>query len=122
MERDGLRSGKRFEPASVAIKMDLTAKATSMIPMMFDLDEKKVIYLDITGGKARTFSFVDSADKTFPEVAQAILSLPQRKPTIGDVLSLHVQARGELVDTPKEATMTFMPDLNVDEIARDYVA
>jgi hypothetical protein len=120
MERDGLRSGQRFEPASVAIKMDLTAKTRSMLPFMFDLVDRTVIYLDMTGRTAR-YSYVDSDDKSFTEVAQAILSLTARKPTVADVLAAHVGARGQAVTRPEQADRVFLPDIDVDAFASEFV-
>lgn len=120
MERDGLRSGQRFEPQSVTIKMDLTAKTRAMQPFMFDLVDRTVIFLDMTGRSGR-YAYVDSSDKSFTEVAQAILSLTERKTTIADVLAAHVGARGQAVMQAAQADRVFLPDVDVDAIAREYV-
>lgn len=102
MERDAMTSGEVYEPQSVKIRFDVTSDSRSVSPLLFDLVDRKVIYADITTGGG-TFMAVSQQNKKQAALTEALLSLPDRKPTVFDLARLNVEARGELVDNPDDA-------------------
>jgi hypothetical protein len=97
MERDAVKSGQRFEPASVSLKLDISVKATGTIPAIFDLAERRMIYADIATGNHRHSGALRHSAK-FRTLTKAVIEAPRRMPTVGDVVELHARARGTLVD------------------------
>lgn len=117
MERDGVRSGAVFEPASVAIKMDVSSENTAMIPMMFDLKKRKVIYADMASSHSR-YSAVRNQSSKFEVMTRALVTLPERKPTYYEYAAFNALVRGVIVDSPEEADVVF--DIsNLDDIDLD---
>lgn len=112
MERDSLRSGHKFEPASVSLKFDVNGAGTSSLPLIIDLVERKVIFADILSG-TKDYGTVEGMDDKLAAQTRAVLELPQTKPTAWDVLAAHVAARGELVDDPARADVAHMA-ANID--------
>jgi hypothetical protein len=106
MARDGLKSGRKFEAGSVTLKFDMNAETRAMMPLLFDLDEMKLIYADIASGGGNHATVTGSADKLKAQ-ARAVLDLVHTKPTAWDVLFEHAAARGELVDSIEQADMVF---------------
>lgn len=116
MERDDLSSGAKFEPESVAIKFDINGKTTSVTPLIFDLKERKVIFVDLAGGR-RTYDAVHRAGDHYAVQLQAVLDLPATKPTVHDVLTAHASARGTIVREREGSDLVFDLDtLNIEAI------
>lgn len=102
MERDGLRSGKVYEPESVKLRYDLKGTNKSAIPLLFDVVERKVIYADLSTGGSR-YGAVSGQEQKNTALTKAMLAMPERKPTLFDIAYLNASARGTIVDTPEEA-------------------
>ena len=110
MERDEIKSGQRFEPDSVALKMDLNAKATGSIPAIFDLVERRMIYADIAAGNDRHSGALRHSTK-FRTLAKAVIEAPRRLSTVGDLLDLHARARGTVVEDRAVADVVWAADV-----------
>jgi hypothetical protein len=122
MERDSLKSGKKYEPESVKLKFDLKGEVTSYMPLIFDLDRQQVVFADLGSGNGQ-HRFVGSGDEKFVVSMKALLDMTNTKPTVADVLYAHVTARGSLVSSPKDADLIFTAaDIDVDKIAQEYTA
>lgn len=106
MERDSLRSGRKFEPESVHLKFDVNTPASEISAHIFDLETNEVIFADLTGG-TRIYNNVSKSQQSLQEKIEAILSLPTTKTTLGDVLMAHATARGSIVDNRFEADTIF---------------
>jgi hypothetical protein len=107
MERDSLKSGKKFEPQSVRIKFEMNADTTSVLPLVFDLQEHKVVFADISSGGSSATSAIGTSGRLATQ-ARAIMELPLRKPTALEVLREHVAARGSLASNVEEADVAWM--------------
>lgn len=59
MERDGLKSGELFEPVTVAQKFDITSDNRQMTPMLFDVENNEIVWLDIAQKTGRV-SFMNT--------------------------------------------------------------
>lgn len=110
MERDSLKSGKVYEPESVKVRFDISAKTTQHMPVLFDLKERKVIFADMSMASGGRGAAVAQQSEKQAALTEGMLSLPDRKPTLYDVVLLNAKARGTLVDTPEEADTRFMID------------
>ncbi len=108
MERDALNSGKVYEPESVKVRFDISAKTTQHMPVLFDLKERKVIYADMSMASRGRHAAVAAQSEKQAALTEGMLSLPDRKPTLYDVVFLNAMARGSLVDNPDEADTCFM--------------
>lgn len=107
MERGKLGGGgELFEPTSVATKFEVKQKSTKIMTFAFDLITNEVILMDMAMGGGRYQNAAHSTEK-FRTVAKHIVSLPDRKPTFFDILNLHAQANGKLVDTKDDADTVF---------------
>jgi hypothetical protein len=122
MERDGLKSGKVFEPESVRLKFDITAAVVDHMPVLFDLKDRKIIYADMSLASFGAGRAVANEVSKGEALTKAMLTLPQRKPTVHDVVLLHAKARGTLVETREEADRVFDLDDAATVIANEGVA
>jgi hypothetical protein len=91
MERDALKSGKLYEPKSVALKFELNAASTSHNPLILDLVEMELIYADMSTGNG-AFGAVARDEAKHRTLTAAIMTLPSRKVTVGDVLGFYFDA------------------------------
>lgn len=112
MARDGMKSGKKFEAASVELKFELEAETTQMMPLIFDLEEQVLVFTDVAsgGGSART---AVGAKGNIAVAARALMEMPLRKPTAWDVLELHAAARGAIVESLDESDVAWSAS-NID--------
>lgn len=117
MERDKVKSGARYEAESVALKFEINTPTTSHMPLVFDAQERQIIYLDVAGGSSRYGAA--SRNKKFGAMTKAALLLPDQKPTAHDLLLIMALANeGTLVDTADEADVVFSSEnVNVNDLA-----
>lgn len=121
MERDGLRSGQHYEPESVKIKFDVKSKSNAHCPIIFDLKTDEIIFADISTQMSRHSAVSRNGDR-FTTIAKAIVELPNRKPTIYDIIETNAIARGQIVDKQIEADVVFTLDnIDVEEIMSDMI-
>jgi len=121
MTRDKVESNEIFDPKTVAQKVDLRSATKNVIPVIFDLKERKAIWADIsTNGKR--FNTTPSADKwgtsgnnvennkaTIQDMVEAFTSL-DNKITLGELFEVHGKARGTIVDNKEDADFVFAMD------------
>ncbi len=116
MERDSLRSGRKFEPESVVLRFDAQGDTTTASPLIFDLEKRKMIFADLAAGN-HAFTNVRNSSRLYSQQLRSVLGLAKRKPTCAEILSAHAKARGSLVDQPEDADTVFLlEDIDVDEI------
>lgn len=116
MERDALKSGAKYEPKAVTMKFDLTAKATAYMPLVFDLETRHVIFADVACGMGRN-TFVQSQTDKHVALLRAAVQMTNAKPTVYDVLSRHVKARGQAAKSPETAkTVYSAAHLNIEAV------
>jgi hypothetical protein len=116
MQRDAVKSGQRFEPESVSLKLDVSAKATGVVPAIFDLVERQMIYADIATGSNRMSSALRHSEK-YLTLTRAVIEAPRRMPTVGDVVELHARARGTIIEHRTMAdTVWTAEDLDWNEV------
>jgi hypothetical protein len=119
MSRKSPQSGEIFEPKTVEQKYDLSTDSKISIPVVFDCLERKVVWTDVAmreGGARRGGRNVESNLTSVTLMAKAMVEL--KKPTMLDLLNLHVEARGERVDDMEEADVVFSPGIGI--LPEDY--
>lgn len=122
MTRDALKSGQRFEPASVRLKFDVSAKAAQHMPLILDVKTGEIIYTDLVVGGGRHAAVTRQFDK-FRTLLGMALDLVNTKPTVYDLLTLHAMTRGSIVEDPAEADIVFKADeIDLHTLVSDYTA
>jgi len=107
MLRDDLKSGEVYEAKSVEHKFDLTSAATAGMPMLFDLKTKELIWLDMVLPQRNVYwgRTVEGNARSLSKVVQGIVEM--NKPTLYDLLSMHVQGRGKVAKTKASADKVY---------------
>jgi len=122
MARQDPRSGEIFEPRTVVDRFDLSSQTTICVPVLFDIVERKAIWVDLGLRSHPQFvNNVHSNKANLTDIARVMSDL--KRMTLADLLRMHVEARGTLVDDPLDATVVFDMDFatNVDLISSEYM-
>lgn len=121
MVRQHPKSGEVFDPLTVQDRLDVASATTSVVPMILDLQERKTIWADIgvtvNSGRrnnvAGNLTTIGLIGKAFTEI---------RKPTLYDLFSLHVEARGRIAVRGKvDKTFGLEDAFAVEKIASEYL-
>jgi hypothetical protein len=132
MLRDKPQSGEVYDPRTVVDRADVTTEATSVVPMIIDIVDRKVIWVDaaMTTGGSRGYRYfsrgnnVASTRGTIELLGKAFTNI--HKPTLYRLLSLHAAVRGEVVATKEEADVVFSVEagtpFELDRIASEFMA
>lgn len=123
MARSKANSGEIFEARTVMDKVDLTSNTTVCIPMVFDLLERKMIWADL--GLSNRASYCNNA-QTSQEALMLKAIATLKKPTLYDLFSMHVKARGKLVNNKEKADKVFslhegITPFDTDLIMKEYL-
>lgn len=124
MSRPDANSGEIYDPRTVQDRLDLTAASRIAIPLLVDVQERKLIWCDMA--LKNNPNFVNNVHANLGGVALTLQSfVTLKKPTLWDLFLLHVKARGTLVDTPEAAETVFSVEsgtpFRLDEIASQYL-
>lgn len=109
MTRDFPQQNEIFDPKTVEQKVDLTSNSKFAIPVIFDLQEKEAIWLDLVAynNYENGGNNVESNQATIKDVIKSCLSL-ENKPTLYDLYELHSKSRNAtFVDDKKDADTVF---------------
>lgn len=124
MARDQPQSGEVFEPKCVQDKLDVSGSTKVSIPAIFDLVERQVIWVDIA--LTRNPNWYNNVAGNLYGIQLSLKSMVElNKPTLYDLLLLHVEARGQLVDKPELATTRFSASdtpFDLTRISSDFMA
>jgi len=134
MTRDAVNSNEIFQAKTVEQKIDLRSATKNVIPVIFDLKERKAIWTDIsTNGKEfnsnKMFgggNNVENNRATIEDMVEAFSSL-DNKITLGELFEMHAFARGGIVENREDADFVFAMDdaditpYNIIEINSDFL-
>jgi hypothetical protein len=125
MLREEPRSGEVYDPRTVNDKVDLAMAATAGIPMIIDLVERKVIWVDASmTTNPRYVNNVHANRGTIELLGRAFASL--HRPNLFDLLALHAVARGKLVQSRDKADVVFSLDagtpFEIERIASEFMS
>ncbi|MBS2007572.1 MAG: TerD family protein [Cyanobacteria bacterium SZAS TMP-1] len=106
MGRSKPDSGEVYEPRTVQDKLDLSGKTQISIPAVFDLETGQVIWADMALTKWPYWYNTVAANLWGIQLTlKSMLEL--NKPNLYDLLKLHIEARGQLVDDENLAETVF---------------
>lgn len=106
MSRKDGRRGELHEPRTVANRFDLTSDSQAVVPMVMDLVDKKVIWMDMAYSTRASYSNnVSTHGERLRQAVEGVLALS--RPSLAYLFGLHVRARGQAVDTPSQAQVLF---------------
>jgi hypothetical protein len=124
MMRKKPNSSEIFDPATIVQKVDLMQKSRVMVPAMFDLKERKVIWTDLSGDphsftqarslRSRAANMVENDRGTMENSIKYAATMSNRRMTIGELVKLHAEARGSLVVDRDSADVKFDMSLAFD--------
>lgn len=129
VNRRDLKQVRRiFDASRVTMKMDISPTNRSyVIPLLIDLKTREIIWSDMTG-EANSIGTANNVANTITGLAASLKSiLYANKPTLRELINLHVEARGNLVETKEEADTIFSMDdgitpFDIDIIASEYLS
>ncbi|GAB2832564.1 TerD family protein [Ferruginibacter profundus] len=120
MVRQFSNSGEIYEPLTVENKFDLTANSRVAIPLIIDLYERKVIWVDLSlKGNPSTVNNVHNNLSSTTIINKSMTTLV--KPNLYDLLELHIKARGEKTFNIKEANTIFATDNGITPTDIDII-
>ena len=99
-------SGEVYEVKTVENKIDISSDTQICIPLIIDLEEKKLIWTDIALHKnMRSNNNVLQNMSSLTLMSKSMTSL--RKPHLYDLFDLHIQARGKKTKKKQNADTIF---------------
>ena len=125
MIRQYPKSGEIFEPKTVQDKLNVTAASKFSVPMILDLQERDVIWVDMSLSINKVYcNNIDNNKSTMTLIGKAFTQLS--KPNLFDLFKLHALARGRIVANKANADFVFSLDGNVtpfelDKIGAEYL-
>ncbi|MCO7223243.1 TerD family protein [Pleionea sp. CnH1-48] len=112
MMRDGLgEAGEVFDAKTVEQRISISATSYSCMVAMFDVKKKEVIWLDLLGTSNYLKGGNNVANNRFNIEDLLEASLNFHQVSMYDLLHLHAQARGEVVQSPIESESQFNKEL-----------
>jgi hypothetical protein len=134
MTREEVGSGEIYDPATVQQRVTLTAQSRMAIPVIFDMVERKAIWLDLATRSRDPFprgcgfggNNVENNKASIMDTMEA-MALSADKASLYELFSLHAAARGEIVENREDADFVFSVDegditpYSVTSINADYL-
>ncbi len=107
MMRQSPDSGEVFEPKTVVDKLDIVAATRSCVPVIIDVEQRKVYWTDIGLMSSAQLQVNNAATNSvgFGQIGKAIVEL--NKPTLYELFEMHMDARSEEVTSPSNADTVF---------------
>lgn len=115
MEREEPNSGEIFEVSTVKNKIDLIANTKIAIPMVIDVVDRKVIWMDMAL-KANPNYHVNIEGNQGGIIASCMAIVNMDKPNLYDLIDTHIKARGVRADDPAEANIVFCAEIPKDTV------
>ena len=142
MTRSKPKSNEIYDPKTVVQKIDVRSEASTAVPVIFDLVERKTIWTDLThfggfhhhhyigdladhrdiNGRA---NMIESCRASTRQMLDAMINM-NNKVSLYELFALHTNARGTLVETKEEADTVFsmyegITPYNITEINSEYL-
>ncbi|MBQ7650114.1 MAG: TerD family protein [Victivallales bacterium] len=108
MELAKVRQGELFNANNVKNRIDIASASDCCLPVIFDLQEQVVIWMDMTLATSLRNCNLENNSVGAIAVCRALAEM--HKPNLFDLVSLHVKARGSFVDNKAEADVVFDVD------------
>jgi len=127
MTREYPNANEIYDPKTVEQKVDLRTNTRLAQPVVFDLQEREAVWLDLNGRVAgRLPNNVESNAATIVDLMKAALMLSE-KVSLFDLFEMHAEARGKLVEKREDAESVFSLDegvtpFDIAKIASGYMS
>jgi len=128
MSREYPNSNELFDPKTVKQKIDVTSETSSTMVCLFDIIEKKMIWVDTMIGRNRTSSCGDNVHSKKASIQDLLRGIVQmdNKMSLKQLFKMHTDARGELVENKGDAETIFSIDegigpYNINEINSEFI-
>lgn len=106
MMRSEPDSGEIFEPKTVVDKLDIVTPTRVSVPVVLDLVERQLIWVDLGLKSEPRFQInIEANERSMSQMGLAMTTLV--KPTLLDLFGLHAAARGERVSSRDAADEVF---------------
>jgi len=124
MARQDTNSGEVFEPRTVEDRIDVASDTRICLPLVLDLDEMQVVWMDIALKEHPRWNNVHNNLSGVALMLRALTSLV--KTDLHTLFSLHTRARGEVVQSPREAETMFsmkegITPFDIDRVRADFL-
>ena len=120
MSRTSAGSGEIYEPTTVVDRVDLTSETTFAVPLFFDLEDRSVIWADLA--LRRNPHFVNAVGANVRGVSMLLESMATLvRPDLHTLFCLHAEARGQLVNSPRNAAVVFSPTVGITPFDIDRI-
>lgn len=126
MERDSVGKGKKYEPKTVTNKFDIAGETRYNIPLILDLETKKVIWADMAvQSQAHESAFSKKA--TLAQQAKAVVDMGAEKPNLLQLARLHATTRATSIDTIRQEGKVYDTEFdvsmatNIDDILANWL-
>lgn len=111
MARSNPNSGEIFEPRTVQDRIDVASNTRVCLPLIADLVAREVIWADIA---LATYARWNNVHNNMTGVSLMLRALKDlRKTNLHTLFSLHIRARGTLVDNQASADTIFAPHTGI---------
>ncbi len=101
-------SRKSFDIKTVANKFNMVGKGKYAIPMILDVENEEIVFVDIFMNGTNSMNRVEGAVNDVSTVAREIVKMVDTKPNMLDLITYQVTAsNATLVETKEEATVTY---------------
>lgn len=111
MSRSDMRSGEIYDARTVENKVDLISASISSIPFVFDLQERKAIWVDLSIHPDSLGNNAFAGESAATSLVNAVIA--NKGASLYSLFALHAAARGELVTDRDEADFVFAVDGDV---------
>ena len=124
MARDELNSGEAFEARTVVDRVDVASDTQICLPLALDLDEKRVMWMDIALKEQPRWNNVHNNLSGVSLMLRALSSLA--KTDLHTLFTLHARARGEIVGSEREAQAIFsvrdgVTPFDIDRVRAEFL-
>ena len=124
MARQVPQSGEVFEARTVQDRIDLASDTTVSIPLVIDLEERRVVWADVALRSAGWVNNVHANRDNLARLARAVVGLD--RPNLYDLFLMHAEARGkpaarDRADTVFSAHEGVTP-FDTDKILSEFLA
>ena len=124
MSRSDADSGEIYDPRTVQDRLDLTSASRIAIPLVLDVQDRKLIWCDMA--LKNNPNFVNNVHANLGGIALMLQSfVTMKKPSLYDLFLLHAAARGTVVETHEQAESVFSvavgTPFRLDEIGSQFL-
>lgn len=96
MSRTKPQSGEVYDPRTVTNRVDLAASSRANVPYIFDLEERKAIWVDLSVGVRALGANVANSKESMVSLMEAVVEM--QPPTLYDLFRHHAHGRGIRMD------------------------